>query len=221
MQGLQDTYSVAVDTETIGLRERKKRATRAALSAAALQLSVERGADAVTIDDIAAHADVAPRTFFNYFSSKEEAILADGVERAQRMVSTLAQRPPAEPVWDALRNSFVEVIAEDVEPSREWVARGRLVRASPALASQYLANYATMERMLIDEVARRCDCVAADLYPRLVVATAVSAVRVAISHWIETTEGTTTLVSSIALALEMAATDLSSGHPPTPVPDRA
>ena len=114
----------------------------------------------MTIDDLAAHADVAPRTFFNYFSSKDEAILADGVERAQRMVSTLAQRPPAEPVWDALRNSFVEVIAEDVEPSREWVARGRLVRASPALASQYLANYATMERMLIDEVARRCDCVA-------------------------------------------------------------
>lgn len=208
-------------TETIGLRERKKRATRAALSAAALQLSVERGADAVTIDDIAARVDVAPRTFFNYFSSKEEAILADDVEWAQRMVSTLAQRPPMEPLWDALRNSFVASLAEDVEPSRQWVARVRLVRASPALASQYLANYATMERLLIDEVARRCDCVAADLYPRLVVATAVSAVRVAISHWIDTPEGTTTLASSIALALDMAATGLPSGHPPTPVSHRA
>jgi len=112
----------------------------------------------------------------------------------------------------------VAVLGEDVEPSRQWVARVRLVRASPALASQYLANYATMERLLIDEVARRCDCDAADLYPRLVVATAVSAVRVAISHWIDTPEGTTTLASSITLALDMAATgpSVAPGRAPTP-----
>lgn len=207
-------------TEKIGLRERKKRATRAALSAAALQLSIERGVDVVTVDDIAAHVDVAPRTFFNYFSSKEEAVLADGVERAQRTVSTLAGRPRSEPLCDALRNAFVAVIAEDAEPSREWVARAHLVKTSPALASQHLANYATMERLLIDEVARRCDCTADDLYPRLVVATAVSAVRVAVSHWIDTPDGTP-LASAIALALDMATAALPRARPPTPVPQHA
>lgn len=186
------------------------------MSAAALQLSIERGVDAVTVDDIAAHVDVAPRTFFNYFSSKEEAILADSVERAQQTVSTLAGRPRSEPLCDALRHTFVAVIAEDDEPSREWVARARLVKTSPTLASQYLANYATMERLLIDEVARRCGCAADDLYPRLVVATAVSAVRVAVSHWIDTPDGTP-LASCIALALDMATAALPRGRPRTPM----
>lgn len=210
-----------MDTETVGLRERKKRATRAALSAAALQLSVERGVDAVTVDDIVAHVDVSPRTFFNYFASKEEAILADGMERAQRMAGTLARRPPSEPLWDALRNTFLEVLTQDEESYRDWVARVRLVSVSPTLASQYLANYAAMERMLVDEVARRCDCAAGDLYPRLIVATSVTVVRVAVSHWIDTPDATTTLASSIALAFDLAAVSPLSGRPATPVSDLA
>ena len=205
-----------MSTGTVGLRERKKRATRAALSAAALQLSVERGVDAVTIDDITARVDVSPRTFFNYFSCKEEAVLADGVERAQRVVASLAERPPDEPLWEALRNAVVTAVADDVEPRRDWIARVRLVEVSPALASQHLANFATMEQMLVDEVARRCDCTAGDLYPRLLVATVVAAVRVAVSHWIETPDRTTTLASSIALAVDMAAAGLPQERAATP-----
>jgi len=207
-----------MSTGTVGLRERKKRATRAALSAAALELSVERGVDAVTVDDIAARVDVSPRTFFNYFSCKEEAVLADGVERAQRVVASLAERPSDEPLWDALRDAFVTAVAHDVEPRRDWIARVRLVKVSPALASQHLANFATMEQMLVDEVARRCDCAAGDLYPRLLVATVVAAVRVAVSHWIDTPDGTTTLASSIVLAVDMAAAGLPPERPATPAP---
>nr|BFE79419.1 hypothetical protein GCM10020093_020200 [Planobispora longispora] len=58
------------------MREQKKQATREALSAAALRLALERGPDNVRVDDIAEAAGVSPRTYNNYFSSREQAIVA-------------------------------------------------------------------------------------------------------------------------------------------------
>ena len=63
--------------EVIGRRERKKAATRSALCRAAMRLALERGVENVTLEAIAAEADVAPRTFHNYFASKEDAIVAE------------------------------------------------------------------------------------------------------------------------------------------------
>lgn len=66
------------DVAEPGLRERKRLATHRAIQIAALELVHQRGLDSVTIDDISRVADISPRTFFNYFPSKEEALVGDG-----------------------------------------------------------------------------------------------------------------------------------------------
>jgi AcrR family transcriptional regulator len=66
---------------TVRRRDRKKLATRRALRNATLQLVAERGFANVTIQDITEVADVAPRTFFNYFPSKESAVIGADPQR--------------------------------------------------------------------------------------------------------------------------------------------
>lgn len=171
-------------TDDLGLRERKKRETRRTLIRSAFALCVERGIDAVTVADIAAGANVSTRTFFNYFSSKEEAVLG-GTGRAERFVELLAARPDDEPLWEALRATLAQLVAEEDAPLRDLLAQMRLVSQSPTLAHQQMAIWGEMERVVVAEVARRVGASPQDLYPRLVVAAVVSAVRVATDHWLE------------------------------------
>ncbi|MCU1513281.1 MAG: TetR family transcriptional regulator, partial [Microbacteriaceae bacterium] len=65
------------DAADLGLRERKRLATRRAIQAAAISLAQDKGTDRVTVDEISRIADISPRTFFNYFPSKEAALIGD------------------------------------------------------------------------------------------------------------------------------------------------
>ena len=96
---------------TSGLRERKKLATRTALHQAALQLVAERGLDGVSVDDIAARADVSPRTFFNYFPAKDDAVLGLDPVTTDRVGEGVAARPADESPLAALRAVQLEEAA--------------------------------------------------------------------------------------------------------------
>src|ERR1700761_8440647 len=85
------------------LRERKKLATRRLLRKAALHLVAERGMANVTVEDIAAAADVSPRTFFNYFPSKEAVLFGGDPERAAELRERVAACAPGQPALEALR----------------------------------------------------------------------------------------------------------------------
>ncbi|KFF59117.1 hypothetical protein JF66_13760 [Cryobacterium sp. MLB-32] len=65
------------ETPQLGLRERKRRATHRAIQMAVLGLAKERGIEKVTVEDISRVANVSPRTFFNYFASKDAAFVGD------------------------------------------------------------------------------------------------------------------------------------------------
>src|SRR5690606_14213285 len=89
------------DTAGGGLRERKKRATRAALAEAAVRLAAEHGADHVTVEAISAAAGVSVRTFFNYFDSRDDAFVVIDADAAVRVRRALLEAPaelsPREP----------------------------------------------------------------------------------------------------------------------------
>jgi AcrR family transcriptional regulator len=67
----------AAEIADLGLRERKRLATRRAIQLAVIELVAERGLEGTTVDEVSRVADISPRTFFNYFASKEEALLGD------------------------------------------------------------------------------------------------------------------------------------------------
>src|SRR3954468_13613233 len=171
--------------EPLGLRERKKRATRQALHGAALRLVAERGFDDVTIEDIAAAADVSPRTFFNYFGSKEDVIVNPEPDRVERLRALLASHTSAdEQPLDVIESVLPASLDELTDRREEWLLRLRLVREIPALTPRHLAAYDAMERALIDDVVRRTGQDATtDIIPLLVAGAAMTALRAAIASW--------------------------------------
>ncbi len=167
-----------------GLRERKKQATRQALGAAALRLAVERGLDNVRVEDIAAAADVSPRTFNNYFSSKLEAICALGVDRAERIGTTLRQRPATEPLWDAITAAVLEHYEGAQAPDEAWMRGLRVVLTSPALRGEYLKVTAAMQRALAEAIADRAGLdVERDMLPMILAGAVTAAAQVALRRW--------------------------------------
>jgi AcrR family transcriptional regulator len=170
----------------LGLRERKKLATRRALGLAAMRLAVERGLDNVLVDDIAAAAGVSPRTFNNYFASKYEAICALAVDRARLVGAALRDRPPGEPLWDAVTAAVLQQYGEaSGPPDPAWQAGVRLVTGAPALLGEYLKAQAAMKDALAAAIAERLGTdPVTDMYPQIVAGAITAATDVALDHWL-------------------------------------
>lgn len=97
----------APDQQRPSLRERKKLATRRSIRRVALGLIAERGFAHVTVEDIAEAADISPRTFFNYFPSKEAALFGADNERTEALRQRLLDQPAEVAPLDALRATLV------------------------------------------------------------------------------------------------------------------
>lgn len=151
----------------------------------ALRLAIERGPTHVRIEEIAAEADVALRTFHNHFASKEEAIMSVGVERAAAISDALTRRPAGEPLVDALAAVFAEHYGFDGDLDDRWLARARLAMSTPALRGEYLKTLESSEQALASAIAERLGAPADDLRPRVLAAAVSGAVRVAVAHWLD------------------------------------
>jgi AcrR family transcriptional regulator len=167
---------------TPGLRERKKAETREALRAAAIRLFLERGPSAVTVTDICEAARVSPRTFFNYFESKEAAVLAWDQRLADEFVARLGARPPHEPPLTAVRRALDDTLPSFAAQTG-WHARKELFGTYPELRSKILQAVFGLEARLVGPLADRIGCPADSLYPQLLAGATVVVFRVAFTTW--------------------------------------
>ncbi|RAJ66755.1 TetR family transcriptional regulator [Streptomyces sp. Amel2xB2] len=176
-----------------GLRERKKRETRTALSWAAIRLTVERGLANVRTEDIAAEVGVSPRTFNNYFSGKAEAIAARQIERGRQIAEELRARPGSEPLWEAVTNAVLERFALGLPtepgkaPDEHWTAGVRVMLGEPVLQGEFFKAAGVTKAELTRAVAERTGTDAdREMYPELVAAAVTGAVTVVSERYVAT-----------------------------------
>jgi AcrR family transcriptional regulator len=175
----------AGDRARPGLRERRKALTAAELEAAAYRLFGERGFDNVTVDDIAAEADVSRRTFFRYFASKEDVLLADHFVQLARLREAMAARPEDEPIVTALRNALLSLSSDFEERKEMIITRGRIMRDTPSLQARSLVHQRLWEDAMQEMVADRLGVdPVKDLRPGVVSAATLAAMRVAFTNWL-------------------------------------
>ncbi|MFC5243816.1 helix-turn-helix domain-containing protein [Streptomyces atrovirens] len=185
-----------------GLRERKKRATRAALAEAAVRLAAEHGAEKVTVEAISAAAGVSVRTFFNYFDTRDDAFVVIDADAGARMRQAVLDAPAALSPLQALREALAAELAEAEQQHELWRLHAQVVHASPHLLVRTLGAHMADETALAEAIAARIRAGgptasvsppagatdeerrgALDLYPRLLAAVAGTAVRTSVEHW--------------------------------------
>ena len=167
-----------------GLRERKKAETLAALQDAALRLADRHGVDKVSVEAIAEAAGVSPRTFFNYFASKEDAMIGKSPTDPAPLLERLRGRPADEAPLEAMRQALLASLEGLMQDPDRWALRRRVVQRHPGLAARNAARLAEMEQDLVEEVARRIGVdPGRDPYPGTLVAAAMGGARVALSIW--------------------------------------
>ncbi|MCW4385159.1 TetR/AcrR family transcriptional regulator [Salinibacterium sp. SYSU T00001] len=177
-----------------GLRERKRRATRLAIQRAAVELVLEEGLG-VTVEEISRRAEVSPRTFFNYFPTKEDALLGSmpplplGEER-ERFVSA----GPDADIVDGLTEMLAALPDEDVGETEVYLLRRRMIAAHPELAARRLLTTRSMESQLLEIVEERlvndsrvvgADAATAPMRARLIAFTAFAVLRSAWMSWVD------------------------------------
>ena len=136
-------------TSDVGLRERKRAQTRRRLEEAAIGLALRDGLDKVTIDAISERADVSRRTFFNYFDSKDDAIL--GVSPPDVSPETLTRhlaRYDGSDLVESIIGLIIAVLGPSIDEPALHQSRLEVIRQHPQLLERMLARMARITEQL-------------------------------------------------------------------------
>jgi AcrR family transcriptional regulator len=172
------------DLQSLNLRERNKARARAEIADAALRLFFDRGFEGVTIEEIVSAAGVSRRTFFRYFETKEDALLADYPELNARLSKALDATEP-DNAMGAIRAGLHGMADWYIERSEAVLARSNVIRdTSTNVAGRNLEFLTQWEGGVAHAVANQVGAGAGDLLPRAAAAMIVGAFRAALTQWV-------------------------------------
>jgi AcrR family transcriptional regulator len=158
-----------------GLRERKKRQTRDALTRAALELFAERGYDETTLAEIAEAAGVSTRTIFAYFPSKEDILFATTQAMCDALTGALVERPAGTDTLTALREFILSSAHEKSDLDHKL---GQLIAGDATLASRKRARISQLQEALAAAIADDLGVGPDDLRPQVAAASLTAAFEV-------------------------------------------
>ncbi len=166
------------------MKEIKAEAVTASIAAHALALFDEKGFDAVTADEIAAAAGISRRSFFRYFPTKEDVVVAGHAAFGERIIEVVKARPQTEDVWVSLRRGY-DVLADNVDRDPEGAARTmRVVNSTASLRAHTLEKHIAWAVDLGPEIARRLgDADARRLEADVLVHASFACLDVALAHF--------------------------------------
>ena len=180
------------ESSPIPVRERARRAMRAELAMLAQDLFADKGYEQTTIDDLVAAAGISRRTFFRYFTSKEDLMLGKYDAWSQMLAEALAARPVDEPVWESLRRTFDVVVEhfEDATLAERALAIEKIIHEIPALSASELERISRVQGELAELVGARIGLQAfTDPRPAVIAGAALTCVLAAKDVWMTTDRG--------------------------------
>jgi len=184
-----------------GLRELKKQRTRWAIQEHALRLIARQGYEATTVEQIAAAAEISPSTFFRYFPTKEDVVIADDYD--PMIVAALAARPAEEGPITACRGAMRDVFAQIGNAERAGVyERTRLIMSVPALRARTYDSLTSTMRMLVESFAARTGRAPDDFRVRSIAGAVIGALFASLFAWADS-DGREDFVELVDTSLEL------------------
>lgn len=176
--------SSSISLQLPGLREKKKEQTREQLVIAALRLFTERGYEETSVDDIVDIVNVSKRTFFRYFQSKDDVLVAWVDNFVDKVCIVLESRPSDENPMLALERAFV--IAVDLYESQRslTIALERIIALTPAILGQKLVKLDRCAEIISKVLAKRMQVNAQrDFAPAILARCGVGILEAAVDRW--------------------------------------
>ncbi len=166
------------------LRKIKADAVAASIAATALALFDKKGFDGVTVDEIASASGISRRSFFRYFATKEDIVVAGHAAFGERILELVKARPQGEDVWVSLRRGY-DVLVDNVDRDPEGAARTmRVINSTASLRAHTIEKHSVWAVGLVPEIAGRLgDANARRLEADALVHASLACLDVALAHF--------------------------------------
>lgn len=186
-----------------GRTGRRPATTAAELEHLALKIFAERGFEETTVDDIARAAGIGRRTFFRYFTSKNDVAWGDFDTHLEAMRAALSASGRDEPTLAVLRRAILDFNTYPPDEGAWLRSRMTLILGTPALQAHSTLRYASWRQVVAEYVARRVDQPAGALLPQAVAAAHLGVAVSAYEQWLR--DGDADLVAILDEALRLLA----------------